>query len=1030
MPVHPPRSRRSSARTLAAVCAVSLAAGVAALTPIAASAAVTPDAPVVIDEVYGGGGNSGAPLNRDFIELHNTSGDTVDLSGWSVQYASAAGATWQVTPLTGVSVPAGESVLVGQAFGANTSLPTFEADVEGTIAMSGSAGKVVLVSSQTPISGATGIANLASIVDFVGWGNAGDWTGTGAAPATSNTTSVSRTEHANTANNAADFTAGAPTPTGLGDDGGPVDPGEPIAATIAEIQGTGAASPLAGQTVRTEGFVTAHYPVGGFNGFVIQTQGTGGALDLGSHLASDALFVFAPQTVGQVSLGDFVAVTGEISEWNGLTELTVAPDGIEQLSPSNVAAPIPASVGWPTNDEQRESLESMLVQPTDTLIIADTYTTAQYGEVVLAAGDEGPLVQPTDVATPGSAEAAAVAARNAERKVVLDDGSSTNFLSPANQSLVPSYVSLTEPVVVGGTATLERPVIVDWRNNAWKLNPTQPIVGDTTGADDGVAFSNPRTDGPADVGGAVTVATFNVLNYFTTLGDANPACVAYNDRAGNPITVREGCDQRGAWDAANFERQETKIVEAITGLDASVVGLLEIENSARLGEATDEALAHLVDVLNARAGEDRWAYVASPANLPDAASLDVITNAIIYQPAEVDLVGASVALADQSGDDQAFGNAREPIAQSFVPASGGAPFTVIVNHFKSKSSPGPWPGDVDTGDGQGASVESRTRQADALAAWAATDPTGSGSDDVFLVGDFNSYGQETPMQHLYAAGYADAKALAGADWYSYVYQTLSGSLDHVLLSPGAAERFTGADAWELNAGESIALEYSRYNNYGALFWAPDAYRSSDHNAVIAGVSTGTVASATTLTLDRTEITVGETATATVTVTADAPVNGTAEIRVDDAVVGTATITNGTGTFTLPSLSIGTHSVVATFAGAGVVGASTSAPATLTVKAAPIASRTTLVPLLPVHINRILPTTLVAVVSSAGSTAGVVEFREGGTLIGTASVRRGVATYTLPNTLSRGVHSYTATFVPSTEGVAGSTSGTAKVRVLR
>ena len=806
--------------------ALGVVSGVVVATP--AGATVTPDAVVVIDEVYGGGGNSGAAFNRDFIELHNRSDAAVDLTGWSVQYTSATGATWQATALDG-PLAAGASLLVGQAFGANTALPAITPDVEGSIAMSGTGGKVALVSSGTPLTGATGIATRPEVVDFVGWGAAGDWTGTGSAPATSNATSVSRTDHITTANNAVDFRAGAPTPTGRGG-GEPEVPTETVAATIAEVQGTGETSPLVGRTVKTSGVVTAAYPVGGFNGFVIQTPGTGGAIDLATHAASDAVFVYAPAATTTVSAGDTVEITGEVSEFNGLTEITLAGD-VTRLPAAS--APEPATVAWPGADAARETLESMLLAPQGDYTVADTYATNQYGEVRLAFGTE-PLRQPTDVARPGTPEAAAVVADNAARSVTLDDGASTDFLKPANSSLTPPYVSLAEPVRTGAAVTFDEPVILDRRNNTWKFTPTAPVVGDGTGTD-GVTFENTRTAAPASVGGDVSVASFNVLNYFTTLGVSNPSCVPYRDRAGNGITVADGCDQRGAWDAESLDRQQQKTVSAIAALDASVVGLMEIENSARLGEAPDEALATLVGALNARAGTDTWDYVRSPANLPDAAGLDVITSAIVYQKAEVTPLGASVALADQSDAGEAFDNAREPIAQAFTAAGGGEPFSVVVNHFKSKGSLGPWPGDVDTGDGQGANVESRVRQATALRDWVATDPTATNTDDVYLVGDFNSYGQEDPLRVLYDAGYVDAEQAFGVTDSTYVFQGLSGSLDHVLLSAGARERSTGATTWQINSVESLALEYSRFNYHGTLFWAPDAYRSSDHDPVKVGV---------------------------------------------------------------------------------------------------------------------------------------------------------------------------------------------------
>ena len=816
--------------------AATVAAGVS-IAP-AAHAAVSVEAPVVIAEVYGGGGNSGGAFQRDFIELANVSEADVDLSAYSVQYASATGGSWQVTALTGQVLPAGERLLIGQATGADTTQPGFDADVDGSIALSGSQGKVALVSSLTPLSGASALVGLPQVVDFVGWGGATHFAGTAAAPGTTNAQSVSRDASAtNTADNAADFTAGGPTPQGLGTGGTDPEPEpepepqpEPAVVAIADIQGAQAESPLLGQTVTTTGVVTAHYPTGGFGGYVIQTPGTGGALDLAAHVASDAVFVRAPDATGEVTLGDTVQVTGVVGEYQGLTQITVALGGAAVVEPAQ--APVPATVPWPADPTQREALESMLIAPQGAFTVTNTYSTNQYGEVGLAAG-ETPLRQPTDVARPGSPEAAAVAADNAARAVTLDDGASINFLSAANSALTPAYVSLAEPIVVGGGVAFTEPVIVDFRNGSWKLNPTTALTADGSGAD-GVVFTSPRSAAPDEVGGDLSIASFNVLNYFTTVGTDSASCVAYSDRFGDGVTVREGCDQRGAWDAEDLQRQQDKIVAAIEQLDADVVGLMEIENSAALGEDADEATATLVDALNAASEQEKWAYVASSDDLPDLSQQDVITNAIIYQPAAVSPVGAAMALGDQSGSDQAFGNAREPIAQVFEPADGGAPFLFVVNHFKSKGSPGPWPGDADTGDGQGASNESRVRQATALRDWVA-DVQGD-VDAVALVGDFNSYGQEDPLQVLYEAGFTGAEAAFDVTTQSYSFSGLSGSLDHVLLNEAALGRATGADIWNINSGEALALEYSRFRSHGTEFYAPDVYRSSDHDPIKVGLN--------------------------------------------------------------------------------------------------------------------------------------------------------------------------------------------------
>ncbi len=814
----------------ATISALTLTAGSILALPSVATA-VDPAGPVVINEVYGGGGNSGATYKNDFIELFNKGTTAVDLSNYSVQYASAAGTTWtNKTNLTG-SIGAGSSYLIQEASQAavGADLPT--PNVTGTISMSATAGKVALVSNQTALG----------VVDFVGFGTTTkDFAGSAPAPGTTNTTSVSRNAaHVNTADNGADFTAGAPTPAG--DASGPVDPGPTVPATIEEIQGTGPASPLTGKTVTTKGVVTAAYPTGGYNGYVIQTPGTGGALDLAAHTGSDAVFVFSAATVGSVKIGDYVQVTGVVSEFNQLTEISVAAGGLVQLTDS-VAAPAPAiTTAFPTNGAQRESLESMLYRPTEQFTVTNTYATNQYGEIGLALGDQ-PLLQPTEVGRPGSAEAAAQVERNAANAFVLDDGATTNFLSATNMNQTPPYISLSNPLRVGAAVSFGKPVILSVGGSptapSWRFQPTSQVTpADTAGypatwTNTRAAAPNSKSIGDADF----TVASFNVLNFFTKLGADTPGCTPYKDREGKPITVNScpGNGPRGAWDAANLKRQQDKIVAAINGSGADVAGLMEVENSIVLGEAKDATLAHLVDALNTAAGSTVWAFVPSSTELPATAEMDVINNAIIYRPAKVTPVSDPRALGTLSADDQAFGNAREPIATEFQPVGGGERFLFVVNHFKSKGSAGPWPGDKDIGDGQGASNESRVRQATALKDWIPTlvDPA---KESVVMVGDYNSYAQEDPLQVLYAAGYTDAEHDFDLGKYSYSFSGLSGSLDHVLLNAEARARATGADIWNINSPESVALQYSRYNYHGTLFYAPDQFAASDHDPVVLGM---------------------------------------------------------------------------------------------------------------------------------------------------------------------------------------------------
>ena len=176
-----------------------------------------PVTPVIISQVYGGGGNSGATYNQDYIELYNRSGTSQSLAGWSVQYASAAGTSWTPATLIG-SIGAGKYFLVAMSTAGTTgsALPT--PDATGATAMSATAGKVALVNSTTALSGANPVGT-SGLQDLVGYGTtANGYEGAGPAPAPSATTAVFRAGGGttDTDNNAADFTTGTPNPRNAG----------------------------------------------------------------------------------------------------------------------------------------------------------------------------------------------------------------------------------------------------------------------------------------------------------------------------------------------------------------------------------------------------------------------------------------------------------------------------------------------------------------------------------------------------------------------------------------------------------------------------------------------------------------------------------------------------------------------------------------------------------------------------------------------------------------------------------------------
>lgn len=166
--------------------------------------------PVLISQIYGGGGTSGAVYKQDYVELHNRGNTAVSLAGWSVQYAAATGTTWQVAVLSGTIAPGGY-YLLGLASGSSGAvLPTVDAGE--SISISSTAGKLALMNSSTALSGSSPLSAL-GLQDFVGFGTANAYEAA-AAPAPSATTAIFRAGSgaSDTGTNAADFTAAPPSP--------------------------------------------------------------------------------------------------------------------------------------------------------------------------------------------------------------------------------------------------------------------------------------------------------------------------------------------------------------------------------------------------------------------------------------------------------------------------------------------------------------------------------------------------------------------------------------------------------------------------------------------------------------------------------------------------------------------------------------------------------------------------------------------------------------------------------------------------
>jgi len=862
--------------------------------------------PVVISQVYGGGGNSGATFKNDFIELFNRGDAAVDITGWSVQYASAAGSSWAVSKVTGsVTLQPGQYFLLQQAAGTggSESLPT--PDTLGSLTLSGTAGKVALVNNSTALSGAAPAS--AALVDLLGY-NAGFFEGANG-PGLNNTTAALRAAGGctDTDNNASDFATGAPTPRNsasaprpcgvpqappivascpanlalafgidgsaelsatdadgivnraaitagavpgislvnflaAGAAGGTASASLNVAAsvqagsypvvvtfgndqaqqaicsinvtvaapatlthTIPQIQGSGDTSPYAGTVQTTEGVVTAK--VG--SSFFIQDENGDG-----DPLTSDGLYVFTTAAnTGTVQIGDRVRISGTVTDYAPVaggrvyTELTAVSAIVKlaggiAVTPTNVTLPHP-NLG---------QLEGMLVRFTSPLTVAQLQYLGDRGEVTLSSGR---LEVPTNKYRAGTPEAIALAAANARNQIVLDDGI---FTTP---SVIP-YLGADGSLRAGDTVDNLTGVIDFGAKGgggaAFKLQPTLAPV---------FSQDNPRPAAPVLAAGNVKVASANVLNYFTTFTDGTDITGASGQGCaiGGGAPSRSNC--RGADNITEFNRQSVKIVGELKALGADVYGLMEIQNSG------DYSVTKLVDALNEAISPGTGVKTYAVVPQPPATGTDAIRVAMIYKPATLTLVGNALSDADAI-------NNRPPMAQTFKAANGGK-FSLVVNHLKSKGScPAASNVDGDKGDGQSCWNATRVQQAQRLVdVFVPQVVAAAGDAKVLLIGDFNAYGHEDPVQAIVNKGYVNQLERyirgAGAMPYSYVFNGEAGYLDHALASAALNASVVDAAEWHNNADEPTVVDYNLDGKPQDKYTAAP-YRASDHDPVVVSLN--------------------------------------------------------------------------------------------------------------------------------------------------------------------------------------------------
>lgn len=582
---------------------------------------------------------------------------------------------------------------------------------------------------------------------------------------------------------------------------------------IYAIQGSGPSAALTG-TRTTEGVVVGSFQgAAKLNGYFIE-DATGD----GNPATSDGLFVFDPNTLLNVVNGQKVRVTGNVSEFNNLTEITVSA---EQACGTGTVSPVTVSLPF-ANAAEPEQYEGMLVNFAQTLTVSETFSLGRYAELRLSNGRQ---FTPTNITTPGAAAVAQEAANQLNR-IVLDDGS--NVQNPDPIIFPGGGLSASNTVRSGYTVTGITGVL-SYGFGTYRIEVASSPTFNAT--------ANPRPANP-NPGGTLHVAAANLLNYFN------------GDGMGGGFPT-----PRGAETLEEFNRQRGKTIPAMVALNADVLGVMELEND---GDGPNSAAQDLLNGLNAATAPGTYAFIPDPTT---GVGTDAIHVKLFYKPGSVTPVGAS--LSDPNSVFERF-----PVAQTFTQNSTGAKFSVIVNHMKSKGScPAAGDPNADQGDGQSCWNVRRVQQATELLSFINTVKTTSGDPDVLVMGDLNSYAKEDPITTLKNGGLTNEIERFITNPYSYVFGGEAGYLDHMLASASLDPQVAGVVEYHNNADEPTVLDYNEnFKSPGQItsLYSPDPFRASDHDPLVVGLNLTVSTTPTSTSTSTSTNTPTSTATSTVT----------------------------------------------------------------------------------------------------------------------------------------------------------------------
>ena len=595
------------------------------------------------------------------------------------------------------------------------------------------------------------------------------------------------------------------------------------ATLISAIQGSESSSAEVGNNVIIEAIVTGTRA----GGFFVQEEASDYDAD---DATSEGLFV---EGSVDVETGNLVRLYGEVEENYGMTTLAMDSD-VAALDCGTADAVAAVELSMPY-ELDLETVEGMVVSVTDATVTS-TNNLWRFGEIVVS---DTVKRQPSDVAAPLSEAYTAAEEASETSLLTIEDNSSSQYPDALNYFPTFSYVNA---IRIGDSVSAAGPL--NYSFGTYRINPS-----------DVIEVTSSREANPVVTEGNLSIATFNVLNYFNGEVDANGDVTFDYD------------ENRGADDEVAFELQEGRIVEAIVNLNADVVGLMEIEND---GFGEDSAIQSLVNAINAELGEtEQYSFITTSDGSEigtDAITVGLLYKATVVTPENDAMV---VAMPEQQIDEDSLARMRPSLLQSFVHTESSKSFLVAVNHFKSKGSQcaedvAEAPSEITTIQGS----------CNALRVSAAITLGNALSDESLperkvILGDLNAYSAEDPVAVLTdytpesrgytittavntgmdegssvdvesSFGYHNLAEEFDAEGFSYWFYGTEqvGSLDHVLASEAMLEDAIDGAHWNINSVEAYQLQYDQALRYypdedGYAFTDVGPFRSSDHDPFIA-----------------------------------------------------------------------------------------------------------------------------------------------------------------------------------------------------